>query len=144
MIMLDIDHFKLVNDKYGHITGDDVLENIGSILLRRIRDTDTAGRYGGEEWIICFNQTDKETGLKIAEKLRKAVAGNIFHLKGENTRITVSTGVATAPADGTDYEELIDAADAALYTAKEAGRNCVRAFTGPDSSESTLPDRKQS
>jgi diguanylate cyclase (GGDEF)-like protein len=144
VLMMDLDNFKRYNDTYGHIAGDEALRQLGDILVGSVRKNDVVGRYGGEEWIICFNQTDKETGLKIAEKLRKAIAGNIFHLKGENTRITVSAGVATAPADGTNYEELIDAADAALYMAKESGRNCVRAFTGPDSSESTPPDRKQS
>lgn len=142
ILMLDLDNFKRYNDTYGHIAGDEALKQLGDILEGSVRKHDVVVRYGGEEWLICFSQTDKETGINIAEKLRKAVAGNIFHLKGENTRITVSIGIATAPEDGKTYEELIDSADSALYMAKESGRNCVRTFSGPDPSVSTPSGQK--
>ena len=134
VLMLDLDNFKKYNDTYGHIAGDEALRQVGDILVGSVRQSDIVGRFGGEEWIICLNHTDKEGGGMTAEKLRKTVAGNIFHLKGENTRITVSIGVATAPVDGIDYTEVIDAADSALYMAKEAGRDCVRVFNEPGSS----------
>jgi len=134
VLMLDLDSFKKYNDTYGHIAGDEALRQLGDILVGSVRQSDVVGRFGGEEWIICLNHTDKESGEITAEKLRKAVAGNIFHLKGENTRITVSIGVATAPVDGIDYEEIIEAADSALYMAKEAGRDCVRVFNESESS----------
>jgi diguanylate cyclase (GGDEF)-like protein len=134
VLLLDLDNFKKYNDTYGHIAGDEALRQLGDILVGCVRQSDVVGRFGGEEWIVCLNYTDKEGGGLTAEKIRRTVAGNIFHLKGENTRITVSIGVATAPEDGLDYTEIIDAADSALYRAKEAGRDCVRIFNGPGSS----------
>ena len=131
ILMIDLDNFKKYNDAYGHIAGDEALRQLGEILLGSVRQSDVVGRFGGEEWIICLNYTDKEAGSITAEKIRKIIAGNIFHLKGENTRITLSIGVATAPSDGIDFTEIIDAADSALYRAKEAGRNCVRVFSAP-------------
>jgi len=134
ILMIDLDHFKGYNDTYGHIAGDEALRQLGEILVGSVRQSDVVGRFGGEEWIICLNYTDKKAGGETAEKIRKVIAGNIFHLKGENTRITVSIGVATAPLDGTDFSEIIEAADSALYQAKEAGRDCVRVFSGPETS----------
>ncbi|MBN2720062.1 MAG: GGDEF domain-containing protein [Proteobacteria bacterium] len=131
ILMIDLDNFKKYNDTYGHIAGDEALRQCGEILLGSVRQSDVVGRFGGEEWIVCLNYTDKEAGSTTAEKIRKIIAGNIFHLRGENTRITVSIGVATAPSDGIDYTEIIDAADSALYRAKEAGRDCVRVFSAP-------------
>ena len=134
ILMIDLDHFKEYNDTYGHIAGDVALKELGDILVQTVRKTDVVARYGGEEWIICLSHTDKEGGAMIAEKLRKAVEKNIFMLKGQDTRITVSIGVATAPEDGSDYVVIVEAADTAMYLAKASGRNQSKVFTGPGSS----------
>lgn len=125
MIMMDIDHFKLVNDKYGHITGDDVLENVGSLLLRRIRDTDAAGRYGGEEFLLTLPKTDLSAALIVAERIRKNIkATKMKDFTGNAFSITVSQGLATYRL-GDDIHSLISRADNSLYQAKRNGRDRV-------------------
>ena len=134
ILMIDLDHFKEYNDTYGHIAGDMALKLLGNILMETVRKTDVVARYGGEEWIICLSHTSSEGGAKIAEKLRKAVEKNVFTLKGQETWITVSIGIATAPEDGTDYSAIVEAADTAMYLAKASGRNQIQVFTGLGSS----------
>ena len=134
ILMIDLDHFKKYNDTYGHIAGDMALKELGEILVGTVRKTDVVARYGGEEWIICLSHTSREGGGKIAEKLRKAVENKRFLLKGQETRVTVSIGIATAPEDGSEYSAIVDAADTALYLAKASGRNQIQKFTGPGSS----------
>jgi diguanylate cyclase (GGDEF)-like protein len=134
ILMIDLDYFKEYNDTYGHIAGDMALKLLGNILVETVRKTDVVARYGGEEWIICLSHTSSEGGAKIAEKLRKAVEKSVFTLKGQETRITVSIGVATAPEDGTDYGAIVEAADTAMYLAKASGRNQIQVFTGLGSS----------
>jgi diguanylate cyclase len=125
--MLDIDHFKLVNDKYGHITGDDVLENIGSLLLRRIRDTDTAGRYGGEEFLITLPKTDLSSALIVAERIRKNIKATKMKDFTDNVfSITVSQGLTTYKP-GDDIYSLISRVDIQLYQAKRNGRDRIEA-----------------
>lgn len=134
ILMIDLDHFKEYNDTYGHIAGDIALKQLGDILVESVRKTDVVGRFGGEEWIICLSHTNREGGEKIAEKLRRAVEKNTFLLKGHETRITVSIGLATAPEDGKSYAAIVEAADTAMYLAKAYGRNRTQVFTGPVSS----------
>lgn len=134
ILMIDLDRFKEYNDTYGHIAGDMALKQLSDVLVQTIRKTDVLARYGGEEWIICLSHTDKDGGVNIAEKIVNAVANKIFHLKGQETRITVSIGVSTAPEDGTTHDTIVEAADSAMYHAKTNGRNQVQVFTGPDSS----------
>jgi len=134
ILMIDLDHFKEFNDTYGHIAGDAALKELGQILVNTARKTDVVARYGGEEWIICLNHTNRDGGAKIAEKLRKAVEKNVFNLKGQETRITISIGIATAPEDGSEYSSIVEAADKAMYQAKAGGRNRIQVFTGPGSS----------
>ena len=144
VLMVDLDRFKDYNDTYGHIAGDEALKQLADLLVHQVRKTDVVARFGGEEWIICLSHTDKEGGLKIAEKLRETTEKNIFRLKGEDTRITISIGLAMAPDDGSTFEEIVDAADAAMYIAKDAGRNRVEMFTGPAPGGSTPQARKKS
>ena len=132
--MIDLDHFKQYNDTYGHIAGDIALKQLGEILVRTARKTDVVGRFGGEEWIVCLSHTESEGGVQIAEKLRKSVEKSVFQVKDQDTTITVSIGVATAPEDGTYYAEIVEAADTAMYLAKTKGRNQLQVFTGPDPS----------
>jgi two-component system cell cycle response regulator len=128
--MLDIDHFKKVNDRYGHLTGDEVLEKIAALIHRNIRDTDIAGRYGGEEFIIILPLADLSSAMVVTERVRNIIenaemkdsAGNVFV-------ITVSQGLSSWE-QGEDAYSLISRADEALYKAKENGRNRVEISPG--------------
>jgi len=128
--MLDIDYFKRVNDRYGHLTGDEVLEKVATLIRRNIRDTDVAGRYGGEEFIIILPQADLSSALVVAERIRSMIenaemkdsAGNVF-------AITVSLGLSSWEP-GEDAHSLIARVDEALYKAKENGRNRVEISPG--------------
>ena len=123
--MLDIDHFKKVNDQYGHLTGDDVLEQVAILVRQDIREADTAGRYGGEEFIIILPRTDLSSALNVAERVRKTIeASEMKDSKGNVFGITVSQGISIYQP-GEDEYSLISRADNALYKAKENGRNRV-------------------
>lgn len=125
ILMLDIDHFKRINDKYGHITGDDVLENVGLLLQRKIRDTDAAGRYGGEEFLITLPRTDLPSALILAERIGKNIkATKMKDLTGIVFSITVSQGLALYKP-GDDIQSLISRADKLLYQAKQNGRDRI-------------------
>ncbi len=128
IIMLDLDYFKKYNDKYGHIAGDEALRKLGDLFRESTRESDVVARYGGEEFLIMMPHTDKEGALKAAENLRAAVEEAVFTPGGKKTKITVSLGVAAAPSDGMAFDELVEAADLAMYAAKEAGRNRVYSF----------------
>jgi diguanylate cyclase (GGDEF)-like protein len=123
--LLDIDHFKKVNDRYGHLTGDDVLEKVALLMRQSIRDADTVGRYGGEEFIIILPRTDLSSALNVAERVQKTIASSeMKDSKGDVFSITVSQGVSIYEA-GDDEYSLISRADNALYEAKGNGRNRV-------------------
>lgn len=122
--MLDIDHFKSVNDSYGHPTGDRVIHSLSRLLQQRLRTSDVIGRYGGEEFAVIFNDTDGTTAVKVLDDIRHDFSLiNHFHEKGEFS-VTVSAGVADFPAID-DPAALNEAADKALYEAKHGGRNRV-------------------
>lgn len=131
LIMLDIDHFREVNDRYGHLTGDKVLQKIATLVRRSIRDADTVGRYGGEEFMIILPRTNLASSWAAAERLRSIIertqmkdyAGDVFV-------VTVSQGLA-AWERGEDTYSLISRADEALRKAKEKGRNRVQILLGP-------------
>lgn len=127
VLMADIDHFKQVNDTYGHAAGDKVLAELAQRMARACRDYDIIGRYGGEEFIIVLPDSDLNGGTLIAERIRHAVASEPFSSKDEQIQVTVSIGVASeSPADGRPLAELLlKAADDALYEAKRLGRNRV-------------------
>ena len=127
LLLLDLDHFKLVNDTYGHLAGDDVLFGVATLLQRAVRSVDTVARYGGEEFVIVLPETGKQGALSFAERIREKLATNRFAIAGgEEIHITGSIGVATYPAQGLDsVEDLFRAADTALYRAKGGGRNLV-------------------
>jgi two-component system, cell cycle response regulator len=126
LLMLDLDHFKLVNDRYGHQCGDDVLVEFSRRVTGSVRDIDTFARYGGEEFVLILPETNLEGGLAVAEKLRMAVLGTAFRGRGdEGMRLTVSIGVACFLQHATSREELLRAADEALYEAELQGRDRV-------------------
>lgn len=126
LLMIDIDHFKSFNDDYGHDAGDIVLREVGARLLQRTRKEDMACRYGGEEFLIILPDTDKKDALTRAEELREALSALHVNYHDQLLReITVSIGVSVYPDHGKDIENLLKAADVALYNAKRAGRNQV-------------------
>jgi two-component system cell cycle response regulator len=129
--MLDIDHFKKVNDHYGHLAGDEVLEQIARSIHRNIRDTDIVGRYGGEEFIIILPKTNLSSSWVVAERLRSIIEkANLKDSGGNVFTITVSQGLVGWERDE-DAASLISRADEALYKAKEKGRNRVQILLGP-------------
>jgi diguanylate cyclase (GGDEF)-like protein len=125
-ILLDIDHFKTVNDTYGHAAGDSVLREVAVIVKRHVRKSDLAIRYGGEEMMIILFEGSKEDSLRVAERIRADVERHRFAWKDRAFGVTLSSGVAVFPDLGiTSPDELIMRADAALYSAKTSGRNLV-------------------
>ncbi len=136
MLLLDIDHFKLVNDHYGHLAGDGVLKTLSELVMRSCRAMDIACRYGGEEITVILPETAADGAMEIAERLRKAVEAQHFELGGsKNGHITVSIGVATSSESLSSSRELTDSADRALYRAKEQGRNRVEGAELPRGSK---------
>jgi diguanylate cyclase (GGDEF)-like protein len=125
LMMLDIDHFKTVNDTYGHQTGDEVIRNIAEIIKKATRETDIAGRYGGEEFVILLPDTPCENAITVAERIRKAVMGTLVKYEQHEVKYTCSVGVADLQAIYTKPQLWMEAADKALYVAKEGGRNKV-------------------
>ncbi|HUD20576.1 MAG TPA: GGDEF domain-containing protein [Candidatus Saccharimonadales bacterium] len=124
LVFVDIDHFKKVNDTYGHQAGDEALRVVARILKENIRGIDVVGRYGGEEIVIGLLGASKIDAERIAEDLRKKIATEIIEIEEKKFQLTASFGVATLGVDMTT-EELIHLADQALYKAKETGRNKV-------------------
>jgi len=124
-MLLDIDHFKHLNDTYGHIFGDVVLKRLGEILKSSVYETDFVARYGGEEFAILLPRAEPEGVRRKAEAIRDRVASETFTQAMETVRITVSIGIAHYPRDGAGPEEIVRMADQALYAAKLRGRNRV-------------------
>ena len=122
--LLDIDHFKNVNDTYGHQAGDEVLRQVARLVKTTLREYDIFGRIGGEEFGIFLAQTSRDTAIEVAERLRQQIADEKLHIDGRELRITLSVGIALA-RDNANFEQLYADADAALYQAKHSGRNRV-------------------
>lgn len=131
--MLDLDHFKKVNDTYGHPTGDVILYETAQILRETAREIDMPGRYGGEEFIVILPNTVEDAAARFAERVRQRVNEHVFRDEATEVRMTLSCGVASFPGEGIESPEtLLKRADEALYRAKESGRNrMVRASETP-------------
>jgi len=127
LIVLDIDHFKHINDTHGHPAGDSILRKTGHFLGSSVRESDVACRYGGEEFILILPDCPKEAALAKARELCERTRVLTFPEAGGGVEITASFGVSSFPADGIEPQSLIQAADAALYVAKRSGRNRVAA-----------------
>lgn len=125
LLMMDIDHFKVYNDRFGHPNGDRVLRLFARLLYENVRDVDCLARYGGEEFMLILPGTDKKSAKIVAEKLRKLVEQFSFPLEKKlpEGKVTMSVGVASFPEDTQDEEQLIRSTDKALYKAKNTGRN---------------------
>jgi diguanylate cyclase (GGDEF)-like protein len=135
VLVLDLDHFKLVNDQYGHLVGDQVLAAVADAVRAEVRDDDLVGRFGGEEFVVLLRGGEgagsRAAAEAVAERIRLRVAGLQVRVPGMHDpyvvdRLTVSIGGATLPDDGQDLGGLLEAADAAMYEAKHAGRNTIR------------------
>lgn len=123
LLMMDIDHFKTLNDSYGHITGDEILAAVGRILIQSIRSIDYAARYGGDEFIIILVETSAEPALKTAERIRSQVENMRYSANGSTITVTVSIGIVQCRPDDMTPTAVFIRADNALYEAKHAGRN---------------------
>jgi diguanylate cyclase (GGDEF)-like protein len=128
LVILDADHFKDVNDQFGHLQGDEVLKAITMRLGTILRSTDRIFRFGGEEFVAICPGTEHEDGLLLAERLRWTIATSVKTPDGK--AVTVSIGVATAGEDGISFTTVLSAADDRLYQAKKNGRNCVVGRSG--------------
>lgn len=128
LVMFDIDHFKQVNDNYGHHIGDIVIEKVSAILRDTLRETDTAGRYGGEEFAVILPDTDLQNAMNFSERLRKRIEACEVATPQGALRFTVSLGVAQLNNGEEHYQEWLVNSDTALYQSKESGRNCSSSF----------------
>ena len=142
-VMCDIDHFKHVNDTYGHAAGDEVLKQFADILKAEAREIDRVGRYGGEEFLLLLPGTVLDSAVTFAERVRQRVEENTFSFEGGTLTRTVSLGVGSWPHPRVEgREQLLKAADDALYVAKEMGRNRVVRFDSDQFNEHTKAEEK--
>ncbi len=138
LIMVDIDHFKSLNDNYGHQTGDEVLKHVAAILRRAVRTHDLPVRYGGEEFALVLPETEFGGAVAVAERIRKSIETDYLEVSGVVLKITASFGVAIFPDCADDMDSLIKAADVAMYWSKEHGRNQVTAAPTKNSREAGI------
>jgi diguanylate cyclase (GGDEF)-like protein len=129
LLVCDIDHFKRVNDTYGHDMGDIVIKGFADVLKRVKRDTDAVGRFGGEEFVIVCEETDERGALLLAERIRSELEATKFHTELGPLSVTCSVGAAPFPLGGQTWEALFKATDEALYASKRGGRNRVTIWT---------------
>ena len=149
VLMMDIDHFKLVNDTYGHLTGSKTLEEIGGVIINSVRSGDAASRFGGEEFAAFFLDAEITQALVAAERIRSEIESYRFSVikrgsASKTHRVTISIGIASFPGDSSDPIELVEMADSALYRAKREGRNrvCVYRDISPAEMNRELPRRR--
>jgi len=124
LVVLDVDHFKSINDRFGHLAGDKVLRLISLQVSRRLRKTDYIGRFGGEEFVVLMPGTTLDQGAIALEELRSGIEGSPFHFKNERVPVTISIGY-TQFCTGDTLDNVFERADQAMYQAKEQGRNRV-------------------
>jgi diguanylate cyclase (GGDEF)-like protein len=129
LMVCDIDHFKKVNDTYGHDVGDLVIKGFGEVLRRVKRDTDIVGRFGGEEFVVVCEETDDRGAAQLAERIRSELEATTFHSELGQVKVTCSVGVAPFPSAGETWEALFKAADEGLYVSKRGGRNRVTVWS---------------
>lgn len=125
-LIVDIDHFKRVNDDHGHSAGDAVIRRVGELIAQTLRETDKVARFGGEEFVVLLREVSENDAHELAERIRLVIADSRIPFDGKELGVTVSIGCAAITAQDRDVEELIERADRALYAAKAAGRNCIR------------------
>jgi diguanylate cyclase (GGDEF)-like protein len=131
VLAIDIDHFKSVNDRYGHAVGDDAIIAVAGACRQNRRASDVVGRLGGEEFVLLLPETDQAQAMVVAERLRERVAAQLLHVHKVQFRLTISLGVAEATLGMSGIDALLRAADEALYRAKHEGRNRLVAWSAP-------------
>jgi diguanylate cyclase (GGDEF)-like protein len=131
IMIMDVDHFKNVNDEYGHAAGDDVLRTTAEILTRELRQDDIVARYGGEEFLMLLPMTELSSAEMLVERLRSTIEKQTYLFEGVRISVTASFGITQYALNDT-ADKMIDRADKALYQAKLAGRNCVKVIAKPD------------
>ena len=124
VIMADLDHFKDINDRQGHLVGDRVLKEVAARIKAALREFDLVGRYGGEEFVILLEDTSTHTAHQIAERVRLRISSEPIHIAGQDIELTISQGLALC-GQGDDTQSMLSRADQAMYRAKQAGRNCI-------------------
>jgi diguanylate cyclase (GGDEF)-like protein len=124
-MMCDVDHFKSINDRYGHAVGDEVLRHVAHTVRAHLRDADALGRIGGEEFLVVLDSADLEQARAVAERLRQAVSGTSVLTGNRSITVTISLGVAQSHAGEEDWATVIGRADEGLYAAKRTGRDRV-------------------
>ena len=124
LLLIDIDHFKLVNDTHGHLTGDAVIQMVSALVLGSMRVTDTVARFGGEEYIVLLPETNRAQALQLAQRIRTSIASAPLHIVDKTIAVTLSIGCAQIDTDRT-LNQFMERADKALYTAKAEGRDRV-------------------
>jgi diguanylate cyclase (GGDEF)-like protein len=129
LVILDIDHFKKVNDAHGHHIGDEVLRWLSRLVMAQARETDFVARYGGEEFVVIMPSTRAADAFRFTQRMVKIIAATPFRWGQKSIKVTISAGVAALTSDVTNEEEMIRRSDEALYAAKKGGRNRVRAYT---------------
>lgn len=132
VIMVDIDHFKRINDTHGHLAGDEVLKNVAEIIRKTSRKADMAARYGGEEFVLYLHQADREKAVQVAERLRLVIGQMRLEFGGKDIGVTASLGIACYPSHGKDSRQILAHADEALYRSKQDGRNRTTVYQRPD------------
>ena len=125
LMMLDLDYFKGINDKYGHQVGDELLKQVSARILSEVRAYSDIGRYGGEEFIVLLPETNMNELVKVSDRVLRLVADTPYSVLGHEINVTVSIGIATSNQFDTRLDTVIKRADDNLYKAKAAGRNCV-------------------
>jgi diguanylate cyclase (GGDEF)-like protein len=127
ILVLDLDHFKQINDRYGHLIGDECLRRVAMVIRKHTqRPGDTAVRFGGEEFVVLLPGTNREGACQVAEQIREDVQSLVLEIDNRQIRLTLSTGISgRVPLEDDTAEKLLEAADSALYRAKAAGRNRV-------------------
>ena len=130
VLMMDLDNFKRVNDKYGHVAGDKVLIDVSSKIKKSLRDADYVGRYGGEELLVILPETTLENAAKVGERLRSLVEKKIIKFGNEKVSMTISIGVSDVKKEDEVIQNVIGRADSAMYKAKKAGKNQVVIYQG--------------
>jgi diguanylate cyclase (GGDEF)-like protein len=131
LVFLDLDRFKLVNDRHGHQAGSAVLKEVGHVLKKALRAMDVPVRYGGDEFVVLLPEADRGQAMAVAERLRRSIKESSFLAdRGLSVRVTASFGIATYPDDGTTTEELLRLADTAMYRVKDSGRDGIAQASG--------------
>ena len=124
ILSVDLDHFKSINDSYGHAAGDEALKAFVEMVRKLCRTTDIIGRFGGEEFVIFCPEADIERAEMIAERVRKSMEEKVIHYQHHEFKVTVSIGVTSVTDADTDIDKILERADSLLYDAKHKGRNC--------------------